>query len=84
LTTKSLKREEGSLNKRIFDSFKTGITMTLTSLFAVLIALVIVGPLSSILSQIFTIMVIGLSFDILNTWLTNVSLIKWYALRKKK
>jgi len=84
LTTKAIKREEGSLNKRIFDSFKTGITMTLTSLVAVLIALIIIGQFSSILSQIFTIMIIGLSFDIFNTWVTNVSIIKWYALKKKK
>jgi len=84
LTTKALKRDEGSLNRRIFDSFKTGIAMTLTSLFAVLIALIIVGPFSQILSQIFTIMSIGLGFDIFNTWVTNVSVIKWYASRKKK
>lgn len=83
LTTKALKREEGSLNKRIFDSFKTGITMTLTSLLVVIIALIIVGPFSQILSQIFTIMSIGLMFDIFNTWITNVSIIKWYVLRKQ-
>ncbi len=84
LTTKAIKRDVGSLNKRIFESFKTGMTMTLTSLVAVLAALIIVGPFSSILSQIFTIMIIGLSFDIFNTWLTNVSIIKWYMSRKKK
>ncbi|MDO8528971.1 MAG: protein translocase subunit SecF [Nanoarchaeota archaeon] len=84
LTTKVIKRDEGSLNKRIFDSFKTGITMTLTSLVAVIIALIIVGRFSSILSQIFTIMAIGLGFDIFNTWVTNVSIIKWYAKKHKK
>lgn len=84
LTTRVLKREIGTLNKRIFDSFKTGITMTLTSLFAVLAALLIVGSFSSVLYQIFLIMSIGLGFDIFNTWLTNVSIIKWYALRKEK
>lgn len=84
LTSKSIKRDTGTLNSRMFESFKTGITMTLTSLFAVLVALIVVGSLSSILSQIFTIMVIGLSFDLLNTWLTNVSIIKWYVLRKQK
>jgi len=83
LTNKVLKREGKSLNGRIFDAFKTGITMTLTSLLAVLAALIILGQLSSILSQIFTIMVIGLSFDIMNTWLTNVSIIKWYVKKKK-
>lgn len=84
LTTKAIKRDIGSLNKRLFESFKTGITMTLTSLIAVLVALIVVGSFSSILSQIFTIMIIGLSFDIFNTWLTNVSIIKWYVLRKQK
>jgi preprotein translocase subunit SecF len=83
LTNKVLKRGGDSLNKRIFSSFGTGITMTLTSLFAVIIADLIVGQFSSILHQIFLIMAIGLSFDILNTWLTNVSIIKWYALKKK-
>jgi len=84
LTTKAVKGDNGTLNKRLFESFKTGITMTLTSLFAVLVALIIVGRFSSVLSQIFTIMVIGLSFDILNTWLTNVSIIKWFILRKQR
>jgi len=84
LTNRVLRREGKSLNRKIFDSFKTGITMTLTSLFAILISLFIVGPFSSILSQIFLIMVIGLSFDIFNTWLTNVCIIKWYVLRKEK
>ena len=84
LTTKAIKGDSGSLNKRLFESFKTGMTMTLTSLFAVLVALLVVGSFSSVLSQIFTIMVIGLSFDILNTWLTNVSIIKWYLSRRKK
>jgi preprotein translocase subunit SecF len=84
LTTKVIKRDVGSLNRRLFESFKTGITMTLTSLFAVLVALIVVGSFSSILSQIFTIMSIGLIFDIFNTWITNASIIKWYAIKRQK
>jgi len=83
LTTRLLKRTEGSLNKRLFESFKTGITMTLTSLFAVVIALMVVKSFSPILTQIFTILSIGLSFDILNTWITNASILKWYMEKKK-
>lgn len=83
LTTRMLKRDEGSLNQRIFGAFKTGITMTLTSLFAIAFALIVVKSFSVILTQIFTILVIGLSFDLLNTWITNVSILKWYAERKK-
>jgi preprotein translocase subunit SecF len=84
LTNRVLKRGSESINSRIFESFKTGITMTFTSLFAVLAALLIVGSFSSILFQIFLIMALGLAFDLLNTWLTNVSIIKWYALSKQK
>ncbi len=83
LTTRILKREEGSLNKRIFGAFKTGTTMTLTSLLAVIFALIVVSSFSVVLTQIFTILAIGLGFDLLNTWITNVSILKWYVKRKK-
>ncbi len=83
LTSRVLKREGDSLNKKIFESFKTGMTMTITALLSVLVALFIVKSFSSVLAQIFTILSIGLVFDIFNTWITNVSLIKWYVLNKK-
>ena len=79
LTTRILKRQEGSLNDRIFGAFKTGITMTLTSLLAIVFALIVVRSFSLILTQIFTILTIGLGFDILNTWVTNVGILKWYV-----
>jgi len=82
LTTKVLKRE-GHLNERIFRAFKTGITMTLTSLLAITFALIIVSSFSNILTQIFMILAIGLGFDLFNTWITNVSILKWYDKRKK-
>jgi len=84
LTTRILKRHEGSINQRIFGAFKTGITMVLTSLVAIILALIIVKSFSIILTQIFTILAIGLSFDILNTWITNVSILKWYVERKNE
>jgi len=83
LTTRILKRYEGSLNERIFKAFKTGITMTLTSLLAVIVALFVVKSFSIVLTQIFTILAIGLCFDLLNTWITNVSILKWYVKKKK-
>jgi len=84
LTNRVLKRHGESLNRKIWGAFKTGMTMTLTSILAVLFALIIVGSFSGILTQIFTILVIGLCFDIFNTWVTNVSIIKWYVLKKEK
>ncbi len=84
LTTRILKRREGSLNERIYGAFKTGMTMTLTSLLASFAALVIVISFSKVLGQIFTVLTIGLGFDILNTWITNTSILKWYVERKNK
>ena len=82
LTTRILKRHEGTLNERLSGAFKTGMTMTLTSLFAIVSALIVVKSFSVILTQIFTIISIGLVFDIFNTWVTNVSILKWYAEQK--
>ncbi|HRZ85795.1 MAG TPA: hypothetical protein P5277_03355 [Candidatus Paceibacterota bacterium] len=83
LTTRVLKRKGGGINSRIFSSFKTGITMTLTSLSVVLIGLLITSSFSEVFFQLFFIIAIGLSTDILNTWVTNVCLIKWYTEKNK-
>jgi preprotein translocase subunit SecF len=78
LTTRLLKRREG-VNAALFRAFKTGVTMTLTSLVAVIAALIVVYSFNSVLNQIFIILLIGLCFDILNTWITNAGIIKWYV-----
>ena len=83
LTNRVLKSYQGSLNEKLFGAFKTGITMTLTSFLAVLIALIVSISFSVVLTQIFTVLVIGLGFDILNTWTTNVSLLKWHVLKNE-
>jgi len=83
LTNRVLRRHEGTLNEKLMGSVKTGLTMTLTSLVAVTVALLVVKSFSETLNQIFTILLIGLIFDMLNTWITNVSILKWYVERKK-
>lgn len=82
LTTRALKNTEGTLNERIFHSFKTGILMTITSLFAVLPAFFIVTGLPDSFRQIFLILAFGLSSDVVNTWLMNAGIIKWYCDRR--
>jgi preprotein translocase subunit SecF len=83
LTNRILKRHEGTLNNKISGAFKTGITMTLTSLLSVIAALLVVKSFSPVLTQIFLIISIGLFFDIVNTWITNVSILKWYVHKKE-
>lgn len=83
LTSRLLKQKEGELNDRLLSSLKTGLTMTLTSLVAVLVSLFITAGISEILKQIFLILAIGLGFDILNTWFGNAGILKWYIESKE-
>ena len=83
LTNHVLKRSEGSLNDRLISAFKTGTTMTLTSLLALIGALLVVMNFSDVLTKIFLILIIGLIFDLINTWITNVSILKWWYLKHK-
>lgn len=81
LTTRMLKRQ-GDTNDNLKEAFKTGLTMTLTSIIAITVALIITNSISNVLNQIFTILLIGLIFDIINTWVTNVIILKWYLEKK--
>lgn len=84
LTSNLLRRKDESVNSRMYSAFKTGITMTLTSLAAVVVALIITSGFSEVLKQIFSVLTIGLCFDILNTWVTNASILKWYVEKKEQ
>ncbi|MCR4285193.1 MAG: hypothetical protein NUV97_04100 [archaeon] len=82
LTTRLLKKNQNT-NQSLLGAFKTGTTMTLTSIVAVTTALIAVYSFGSVLNQILTILIIGLCFDIFNTWITNASIIKWYLEKKE-
>lgn len=79
--TRVLQRKH-SVNREIFNAFKTGITMSITSIIAVATALIVAYSFQSVLNQIFLILMIGLSGDILVTGLFTTSMIKWYVERK--
>jgi preprotein translocase subunit SecF len=82
LTTRALKKKEGTLNERIYGAFRVGIFMTLTALFAVLPAFLLISNLPDSFRQIFLILSFGLIADIINTWTTNAGIIKWYCTKK--
>ncbi len=83
VTTRVVLDREGALNQRIFGAFKTGMTMTLTAMAAVAVSLIVIYNFSDTLRQMFTIILIGLGFDLINTWITNTSILKWYMEAKK-
>jgi preprotein translocase subunit SecF len=91
LTTRLLKRK-GELGDKIKDAMKTGMTMTLTTL-AALIALFVVSSGSYLVSSftridiirdISVVLIFGLIADIINTWMTNVGILKWYLEKRGK
>nr|WP_321352032.1 protein translocase subunit SecF [uncultured Methanoregula sp.] len=79
LTTRVLKRQ-GKLNEKLSGAFHTGIIMTSTT-FAAATAMFIVSWLGGveIMWEISAVLLIGLAADILNTWLTNAGILKWYV-----
>ncbi|AGB02370.1 protein translocase subunit SecF [Methanoregula formicica] len=79
LTNRVLKRQ-GKLQEKLAGAFHTGIVMTSTT-FAAITALFIVSWIGSIqiLMEISAVLLIGLLFDVINTWLTNAAILKWYV-----
>lgn len=82
LTTKVLKEKEGSLFARIYDSMRTGLTMTCSTLVALVIGYFV--STSFILKEMFLIIFIGLVADVVVTYLGNAPLLVWYVKRKEK
>lgn len=80
LSTRVLKREEGTVYQRVLGAMKTGMTMTITTLVAVSMALIVTDSL--VLKQIMTILIIGLLVDIINTWIQNAGILRWYMEKK--
>jgi preprotein translocase subunit SecF len=84
LTTRLLKRK-GELNDKIKDAMITGLTMTTTALaalfamFVVSSGLVISFTRIDIIRDISVVLIFGLIADMINTWMTNAGILRWYA-----
>jgi len=72
-------RRRGGFYESTYRAMRTGVTMTLTSISA-MIVMTIVGTLLGIplLPSIGLILVFGLTADLMNTYLLNLSLLRWY------
>ena len=75
LTTRILKRREGRIVDRIFDAMITGLTMEATTLAAVTAILLLSN--AAVLQEIATVLLLGISVDVINTWIQNAGIIKW-------
>jgi preprotein translocase subunit SecF len=82
LNTRVLKRKEGLVFDRVIGAVKTGMMMTLTTIGALIVGIIFVQ--SAIIKQIMIIVLIGLCVDIINTWIQNVGILRYYIERKNK
>lgn len=81
ITTKALKRrEEGSIIERMFDGIKTGLTMTMTTIIALTAGYFL--SQSYVIKEIFLILILGLLYDMVVTYLFNTGVLVWWAKRK--
>lgn len=81
LNSRVLRRKDNSVMERIYGAMKTGLTMSATTLTAIIIALIFVK--SDIVKQIMVILFIGLLVDLVMTWIQNTSILRLYLERKK-
>lgn len=80
LLTARVLKSEGPVDEKIKDARKTGLTMTAAAI-ASMVALFILSS-ATVLSQIASVLVIGLICDVINTWVMNASLLKMFVEKK--
>lgn len=81
LTTRVLKRREGTINERAIDAMKTGLTMAaaaIGSMITLYLVTVLFIPYALTLSEIASVLIIGLVADVVATWLMNLGILRWY------
>ena len=84
LTSRMLKGKEGTRGERATEALKTGITMTSTTMMA-LIVMIVVSYFYQIevIYQISAILFFGLIGDIIATWLMNAPILLWFLERRE-
>lgn len=82
LSTRLLKRTEGTVMERIYGATKTGLTMIFTTLAATITTLIFVQ--SDVIKQIMIVLLIGLLVDFIMTWIQNVGILRLYLEKRKQ
>jgi len=81
LSVRVLKRREGTVFDRIVGALKTGITMSVCALIAVLSAYFLTN--SVVIKEIMFILIWGLIGDIIFTWIQNAGILRWHLEKTK-
>ncbi len=84
LTSKILRQTSKPFEERTNQAFVTGITMTGTTLAAMSAILIVTLFIQmDTITQIASVLIVGLLADLATTWLTNLGILKWYDGRPK-
>jgi preprotein translocase subunit SecF len=79
LLNNSVLRRTGSFYESVQRAMRTGVTMTITSIAAMIVMAIVATPFGiDLLRNIGIILAIGLTTDLMNTYLLNVGLLRWY------
>ena len=72
-------RRSGSFYESTYRAMQTGVTMTVTSLSAMAVMAIVASFFNiELMASIGIVLVIGLAADLMNTYLLNLSLLRWY------
>jgi preprotein translocase subunit SecF len=72
-------RRSGGFYESAYRAMRTGVTMTLTSMSAAIVMAIVASVFGiGLLAAIGTVLAIGLGVDLVNTYLLNLSLLRWY------
>lgn len=84
LTTRLLRRHEGSVEDRAEEACKTGLTLSIAAISSMVVLYLVVKlfiPSAQVLEDISGVLLIGLLSDILATWFMNLGILKLYMER---
>ena len=79
LLTSRLLKDRGDVKKKLIGALKTGLMMSITTISVLVVVLFFSSSL--VLSQIAQVLLIGLFVDLVNTWLQNSIILRWYMER---
>lgn len=79
LLTNHVLRRRGGFYESAYRAMRTGVTMTLTSLAAAIVMAIAASAFGiDLLTAIGTVLALGLATDLMNTYLFNIALLRWY------
>lgn len=78
-----LRNNGPEFTERVHKAMRTGVTMTVTSLSAMVVMFIVASVFGiGLLADMGFVLAVGLSMDLINTYMMNVSILRWYANRR--